>query len=94
MHHNNNHNREETNNQNNKGMLKHGLMMILCCLIPILIFAGLPLFGIKGGLLSGLIFLLCPLMHIGMMFMMRKNGHNGSCHDNSQKENIQLENKE
>lgn len=81
-------------NQSHKGMMKHGLMMMLCCLIPILIIAGLPLFGIKGGFLSSLIFLLCPLMHIGMMFMMKKNGHNSSCHDDSKKEYIEVENKE
>lgn len=80
--------------QNNKGMMKHGMMMMLCCLIPILIIAGLPLFGIKGGFLSSLLFLLCPLMHIGMIFMMRKNGHNGSCHGNDRSENIEVKNKE
>ncbi|MBB6215000.1 hypothetical protein HNQ80_001089 [Anaerosolibacter carboniphilus] len=66
--------------QERKGTLKHGLLMILCCMLPILIIAGLPLFGVKGGGLSSLAFLLCPLMHIGMMFMMRKSGHSGSCH--------------
>lgn len=80
-------------NQNHKGMMKHGMMM-LCCLIPILLIAGLPLFGIKGGALSGLIFLLCPLMHIGMMFMMRKNGNKGSCHGDDNVENMNADNKE
>lgn len=92
-----NRNNKEVNsgkNQNHKGMMKHGLMMMLCCLIPIVIIAGLPLFGIKGGFLSSLVFLLCPLMHIGMMFMMRKNGQNSSCHGNDKSENIKVENKE
>lgn len=70
------------NKHNHGGMMKHGLMMMLCCLIPIVLIAGLPLFGIKGGLSSSLIFLLCPLMHIGMMFMMRKNGNKDACHGN------------
>lgn len=73
-------NSHEEKNQGHKGALKHGLLMMLCCMLPILIIAGLPLFGIKGGALSSLAFLLCPLMHIGMMFMMRKSGHGGSCH--------------
>jgi hypothetical protein len=63
---------QENENNEKKGIMKHGLMMILCCLIPILIIAGLPLFGIRGGSYSLLFFLLCPLMHIGMMFMMGK----------------------
>ncbi|MDF2548233.1 MAG: hypothetical protein K0R93_3131 [Anaerosolibacter sp.] len=66
--------------QGHKGSLKHGFMMILCCMLPILVIAALPLLGIKGGGLSSLAFLLCPLMHIGMMFMMRKSGRGGSCH--------------
>ncbi|WP_432666072.1 DUF2933 domain-containing protein [Wukongibacter baidiensis] len=85
-------NREK--DQKHKGMMKHGLMMMLCCLIPILLIAGLPLFGINGGVSSGLIFLLCPLMHIGMMFMMRKNGHKGSCHGDDKGENINVDSKE
>ncbi len=78
--------------QKNGHGLKHGLMMMLCCLIPILLIAGLPLFGLGGGSLSGLIFLLCPLMHIGMMFMMMKKGkHSGSCHDDKNEDlNIEV----
>ncbi|PAB58674.1 hypothetical protein CCE28_14115 [Anaeromicrobium sediminis] len=66
-------------------MMKHGAMMMLCCLLPILVIAGLPLFGIKGGILSSLAFLLCPLLHIGMMFMMMKSGKKGSCHGGQKK---------
>lgn len=83
------------NNQNgkeNKGFLKHGIMMMLCCLLPVLLIAGLPLLGIKGGAgLGTLVFLLCPLMHIGMMFMMRGSG--GSCHGDS-KQNSPVDSKE
>ncbi|AOT69187.1 hypothetical protein [Geosporobacter ferrireducens] len=70
----------ESNKEGHKGGLKHGLMMILCCMLPILVIAALPLLGLGGGRLSSFAFLLCPLMHIGMMFMMRKSGHGGSCH--------------
>jgi len=80
-------------NQSHKGIMKHGLMMMLCCLIPILIIAGLPLFGIEGGFSSSLVFLLCPLMHIGMMFMMRKNGKESSCHSDNKSECVEVEEK-
>ncbi|WZL73992.1 DUF2933 domain-containing protein [Clostridiaceae bacterium 35-E11] len=73
---------QQNNDKRQKGFMKHGLLMMLCCLLPIVVIAGLPLFGIKGGILSSLAFLLCPLMHVGMIFMMRKSGGNGSCHDN------------
>ncbi len=70
----------ENNNGEKKGNMKHGFLMMLCCLIPIVLIAGLPLFGIKAGSSTVLIFLLMPLMHIGMMFMMRKPGKGSSCH--------------
>lgn len=74
-------NRNNNDNGGNKGFFKHGLMMMLCCLLPVLLIAGLPLLGIKGGTgLGSLVFLLCPLMHIGMMFMMRGSNKGGSCH--------------
>ncbi len=73
-------NKQETNchtgdqdNQNHKGHSKnHMLMMLLCCLAPIALIAILPLVGFKN--ISGgfLILLLCPLMHVGMMFSMKK----------------------
>jgi hypothetical protein len=71
----NNYNEPCEEKKNNKGILKHGLMMVLCCMIPILLIVGLPLLGIKSQRFSSLIFLLCPLMHIGMMLTMR-NCHN------------------
>ncbi|MEW9121586.1 MAG: DUF2933 domain-containing protein [Thermotaleaceae bacterium] len=76
-----NQNCHESDTEARKTGLKHGLMMILCCLLPILIISALPLLGLAGGRLSSFAFLLCPLMHIGMMFMMRKSGH-GGCHGN------------
>jgi hypothetical protein len=67
-----------------KGILKHGLLMMLCCLLPVLIIGALPLIDIKGGAFTFLIFLLCPLMHMGMMFMMRKHGDKNSCHNTNE----------
>lgn len=60
--------------------MKHGKWMMLACILPIAIIALLPLFGVKLGALSGLAFLLCPLMHIGMMVFMSKSGNGHSCH--------------
>lgn len=48
--------------------IKHGFMMILCCALPFLLILVLPLIGFKNISWTGVIFLLCPLMHIGMMF--------------------------
>lgn len=65
---------QESENKSNKCHMNHGLMMILGCLLPILFISALPLFGIRGGAgLSFLAFLFCPLMHVGMMFMMGKD---------------------
>lgn len=60
--------------------MKHGKFMLLACLLPIAIIALLPVFGIKIGALSSLAFLLCPLMHIGMMVFMTKSKDGHSCH--------------
>jgi Protein of unknown function (DUF2933) len=53
----------------------HMWLMLLCCLVPIALFAAVAGFGIPfSGVLSFAVFLLCPLM---MVFMMRGHG-NGS----------------
>lgn len=70
---------------------KHGLLMMLCCLAPILalmLFAP-QLKNLSGGALnlSWLILLACPLMHIGMMFFMRDKG--GSCHGHGENDEKQ-----
>jgi hypothetical protein len=66
------------NNSHNGGHRSHGWLMMLGCLLPIVIIMALPLWGIKIGRFSSLAFLLCPLMHIGMMFM-SKSGKR-TCH--------------
>lgn len=48
--------------------MKHGLMMALCCALPFLVIMMLPVIGFGNISWSWVIFLLCPLMHIGMMF--------------------------
>lgn len=52
-------------------MKNHNIFMaVLAVLALVLIFAG-PSLGIGAGL--GILFLICPLMMIGMMFFMGKN---------------------
>lgn len=55
---------------------KHRLLMLICCLIPVLLIAFLPRLGINLGPFTRLapfaVFLLCPLMHFGMMMFMMK----------------------
>jgi len=73
-------NHGENKNKKNGGHMKHGLWMLLGCLVPILLLVGLPLLGIRIGRFSSLIFLLCPLLHIGMIVFMIKSGNEKSCH--------------
>ncbi|AOY77764.1 DUF2933 domain-containing protein [Clostridium formicaceticum] len=67
---------------NHKGK-NHGILMLLCCLIPLVAILLLPRLGMELGPLGRLapyaIFLICPIMHIGMMVFMMK-GKKGSCH--------------
>ncbi len=60
------------------GMGKHMLLMLLCCLIPLLLIVAVGTFGLSLGPLQGLLpyalVLMCPLM---MIFMMRGMGSMG-----------------
>lgn len=49
----------------------HLLMMVLCCLIPVILVIGLFSF-FKGSFLIWAMLLLCPLMHL---LMMKGHGH-------------------
>lgn len=57
---------------------KHLLMMVLCCGIPLLILLLLPYIGkMFPGVslaLGSIVPFLCPVMMIGMMLMMFRNG--------------------
>lgn len=71
------------NKGNNYNPIKHMLHMVLCCGLPILIILSLPFIarynaGVAGtlGIIAPFI---CPIMMIGMMFMMFR-GNNKSCH--------------
>jgi hypothetical protein len=69
-------------NKKNHG-LWHGILMLLCCLIPLALIFGLSKQGF-GGVLSYGLLLLCPLMHIFMMAGMHGGDKKGSCHGNEE----------
>ncbi|MBI5034811.1 MAG: DUF2933 domain-containing protein [Chloroflexi bacterium] len=56
---------------------KHMLLMLICCLVPIGLVAAVSVFGLSLGPLQGLLpyvaALMCPVMMIGMMWMMMRN---------------------
>ncbi len=66
--------------KNSRGM-SHALRMVLCCGLPILLFALVPVIGrLTGGIgafIQPYAFLLCPLMMVGMTLMMRKGHRDG-----------------
>ncbi len=63
------------------GMGKHILIMLICCLVPIALIAAVSVFGLWLGPLQGLVpyvaALMCPLMMIGMMWMMMRENKSG-----------------
>ncbi|OGO22226.1 MAG: hypothetical protein A2144_11990 [Chloroflexi bacterium RBG_16_50_9] len=59
-------------------MKKHTLIMLLCCLIPLAIFAVLWAMGFSSTYFILAVVLLCPLLHIFMMVKMsKKSGDSG-----------------
>jgi len=71
----------ETKGSEQKGMSKHTLIMVLCCLIPLVILGVLWAIGISGSYLILGVILLCPLLHIFMMRGMHKGSEEGDSHD-------------
>jgi len=74
----------DNKNTNNKkhGPIKHMLMMVLCCGLPILIVGVLPFLNIGGGskaLLASITPFICPIMMLFMIPMMFKSMKNGDC---------------
>lgn len=91
------------NNKENKGThnhspIKHLLHLILCCGLPILIFAALPFISrISPGasrMLSVIAPFICPIMMIGMISMMlggSKNNRSSCCENKGNNDSLQLE---
>lgn len=59
----------EADKQDFKGIRhNHGLIMLLCCLVPLILLIGaVYLFGLSNSYLYWFILLLCPAMHFWMM---------------------------
>lgn len=62
----------------NKGHKFHGILMLLCCLVPIVLITVLPSLNLQNSsvknVLSILLVLACPLGHLVMMkFMSHKH---------------------
>ncbi len=90
---NKNSNNAKDNERNGHNPLKHLGMMGVCCLLPIIIIAILPLLKINNAganvFISGLSSLICPIMMGVMMFsMLRGDKHKGCCTDEEKKEEI------
>ena len=85
---------KSTEKKEDKGVhssMKHMLMMVLCCGIPILLIVVLPFLKIvNGGFKIGLISIipfLCPVMMLFMIPMMLKGSKDGkSCHRDKEKQ--------
>ncbi|WFA08852.1 hypothetical protein [Tissierella sp. Yu-01] len=78
-------------------MKKHILHMLICCGFPILIIGSLPLIARYSpwiSLILGFIApFICPIMMIGMMFMMFKSKgkkEKSSCCDNKENETSEM----
>ena len=61
---------------------KHVLIMLACCLVPLVAFGAISIFRVPASsvVYVGLI-LLCPAMHLLMMRTMMGHDHDGEAHD-------------
>ena len=71
----------ETKESEQKGMSKHTLIMLLCCLIPLVVLGILWAIGVSESYLIFGVILLCPLLHILMMRGMHKGSGESGSHD-------------
>ncbi|MDF2671789.1 MAG: hypothetical protein K0R09_54 [Clostridiales bacterium] len=75
----------EKKGNHNHSPLKHMLHMVLCCGLPLVILAVLPLISkfspSAGSTILKIVPFLCPLMMIGMIPMMLGGNKRGSCCD-------------
>ncbi|SFC50788.1 hypothetical protein [Clostridium uliginosum] len=74
------------NNKNKEckkhNLIKHMLMMVLCCGLPLILIVMLPFINIGGGFkatIVGIAPFICPLMMLLMIPMMFKGMKHGNC---------------
>ncbi len=60
--------------------LRHGLITLLCCLIPVAILAIMWVVGVSKNYLFIGVALLCPLLHLVMMAGMNRGKGGGEGH--------------
>lgn len=67
---------------------KHTLLMVLCCLVPLSIIFLLLALGVKVGPLGRFaplaIFLICPLLHIGLLAFLFKGNNKNCCNSKNE----------
>ena len=68
----NSNSQEKTTGQSQHSHSKHMWMMVICCGLPILGFMAVGALGINAPSFETLIFLICPIGMVLMMFSMRK----------------------
>ena len=81
---------QESQGSNHSGHGKHMWLMLLCCLIPLMLILIWPSLNLSGSSILAKIapygfFILCPLMHIAMMFFMRGHGNDKEQGSNNEK---------
>lgn len=81
----------EKQNGNKHSPMKHMLMMVVCCGLPLLLLLAVPFLGIFGTgfklTISSIIPFLCPIMMLFMIPMMLKHSKDGKscCSENKDK---------
>lgn len=92
------HGNKDDNKGHNHSPIKHMLHMIICCGLPILIFAALPFISRfspgSSRILAGIAPFICPIMMIGMIPMMLGRGNNKKsdcCESKEENQSAQLE---
>ena len=86
------HGHNENNDNNKKSSMKHMLLMVLCCGLPILIAFVVPFLKIGGSfksILGTITPFICPVMMVFMMLMMSKNSNGKeTCHKKNDESEI------
>jgi len=91
-------NKNENKGTHNHNPIKHMLHMILCCGLPLLIFAALPFISRfspgSSRVLAVIAPFICPIMMIGMIPMMLgigKNKRSSCCENKENNDSKQIE---